>query len=52
MKDDLTVFSSDRRGIGIMIFQARRRDKEPFLFIEKAIGNKILLDIRLLFMRE
>ena len=35
-----------------MVFQARRRGKETFLFIEKAIGNKILVDIRLLFVRE
>ena len=42
----------DRKGIGIMVFQARRRGKETFLFIEKAIGNKILVDIRLLFVRE
>jgi hypothetical protein len=32
--------SIDRKGIGIMVFQARRRDKEPFLFIEKAIEIK------------
>jgi hypothetical protein len=45
------VCSIDRKGIGIMVFQARRRGKEPSFFIEKAIGNKILLDIGLLFVR-
>ena len=46
------VYSIDRKGIGIMVFHARQRGKQPFLFIEKAIGNKILIDIRLLFVRE
>ncbi|MGH7901317.1 MAG: hypothetical protein ACRENZ_06210 [Thermodesulfobacteriota bacterium] len=40
------------KGIGIMVFQARRRGKEPFLFMEKAIGEKVLLDLRFLFVRE
>ena len=35
-----------------MVFHARQRGKQPFLFIGKAIGNKILIDIRLLFVRE
>jgi hypothetical protein len=46
------VCSIDRKGIGIMVFQARQRGKQPLFFIEKAIGNKILLDIRLLSVRE
>jgi hypothetical protein len=33
-----------------MVFQARKRGKKPFHFIEKEIQNKILLDIRLLFV--
>lgn len=41
-----------RKCIEIMVFPARRMGKEPFLFIEKAIGNNILLDSRLLFLRE
>ena len=35
-----------------MIFQAKRGGKELFHFIEKAIGNKILIDMRLLFVRK
>ena len=27
------VYSIDRKGIGIMVFQARGRGKEPFLFM-------------------
>ena len=46
------VCSIDRKGIGIMVFRTRQRGKQPFLFIENAIGNIFLLDIRLLFVRE
>ena len=46
------VCSIYRKCIEIMVFQARRMGKEPFLFIEKAIGNKNLLDLRMLFVRE
>ena len=46
------ICSVDRKGIGIMVFQARRRGKEPFVFIEKAIKNKVLLDIKPLFVRQ
>jgi len=35
-----------------MVFQGRRMGKKPFLFIEMATGEKILLDVRLLFVRE
>jgi hypothetical protein len=35
------VCSIYRKGIGIMVFQARRMGKKPFPFIEKAIGDKI-----------
>ena len=42
------VCTIDRRGIGIIVSQVRGRGKETFLFIEKAIGNKISLDVRLL----
>ncbi len=35
------VYSIDRKGIGITVFHARQRGKQPFLLIEKAIGNKI-----------
>jgi len=37
------VCSIYRKGIGIMVFQARRRGKEPFLFIEKEIEIKFCL---------
>ncbi len=40
------VCSIYRKCIEIMVFQARRMGEGPFLFIEKAIGNKILLDVR------
>jgi len=40
------------KALGTIVFQARRMGKKPFLFIEKAIGNKILFDIRLLFVRK
>ena len=46
------VYSIGRKGIGIMVFQARQRGKQPFFFIEKAIGNKILIDNILLLVRE
>ena len=35
-----------------MIFQAKRRGKELFPFKEKAIENKILLDLRSLSVRK
>lgn len=41
-----------RRGIGIIVFQVRDRDKGPYLFIEKAIGENILLDTSFFFVRE
>jgi hypothetical protein len=46
------VCSIYRKCIEIMVFQARRMGKEPFLFINKPIGNKNLLDLRMLFVRE
>jgi hypothetical protein len=39
------VCSIYRKCIEIMVLQARRMGEEPFLFIEKAIGNEILLDL-------
>jgi hypothetical protein len=34
------VRSIGRRGIGIIVFQVRDRDKGPYLFIEKAIWRE------------
>jgi hypothetical protein len=46
------VCSIGRRGIGIIVFQVRDRDKGPCLFIEKAIGENILLDKSFFFVKE
>jgi len=50
------VCSIGRSGIGIIVFQVRDRDKGPYLFIEKAIGENIgeniLLDKSFFFVRE
>ncbi|MGE5445488.1 MAG: hypothetical protein ACM3SR_12955 [Ignavibacteriales bacterium] len=46
------VCSIYRKGLGIMIFEVRGRGEKPSHFMEKVIGNKILLDMEVLFVRE
>jgi hypothetical protein len=34
----------DRKGVGIIVFQARGRGKEPFLFMETSSRREIFID--------